>query len=514
MRWRLSPGMVVDGFELQDNLGTGGMAQLWTVTRARASDPKMVSSVGIDPMLGPLSGASFEADPKGQGSENPNHCSARCAGDQTPLVMKIPMLIDSDDPLPIVCFETEQMIMPRLMGPHVPRFVATGPLDPMPYVVMERIPGESLKARLDEVPLPWPEVVAIGAKVAHALHDLHLQHVIHLDIKPSNVMIRETGEAVLIDYGFARHERLPDLLAEEFREPFGTTPYMAPEQVLQDRADPRSDLFALGVMLYFFVTGERPFGTPRGGQIRRRLWRDPVPPRALKSDCPPWLQEVILRCLEVDPDARYATAAQLALDLENPEQVRLTERAERLGRDSGVKTFRRWLKARKAQPLETPNIAGQLSRAPIVLAAIDLTPGNEDLADSLHMMIGRILSIESQARIACVNILKTSRIAVDILEDEEGRNLHVQRLVQLRHWGASLDIPQERITYSVLEAPDPAAALIDYARHNNVDHIVVGARASSALSRYLGSVSSRVVAEAPCSVTVVRTPKDRRAENG
>jgi serine/threonine protein kinase len=246
MRWRLSPGMVIDGFELQDNLGTGGMAQLWSVSRA---------------------------------------------DDPTPLVMKIPMLIDSDDPLPIVCFETEQMIMPRLTGPHAPRFVATGPLDPMPYVVMERIPGESLKARLDEVPLPWPEVVAIGAKVAHALHDLHLQHVIHLDIKPSNVMIRETGEAVLIDYGFARHERLPDLLAEEFREPFGTTPYMAPEQVLQDRADPRSDLFALGVMLYFFVTGERPFGTPRGGQIRRRLWRDPVPPRALKSDCPPWLQE-------------------------------------------------------------------------------------------------------------------------------------------------------------------------------------------------------------------------------
>ncbi|MPR06375.1 serine/threonine protein kinase [Microvirga tunisiensis] len=468
MRWRLSPGMVIDGFELQENLGTGGMAQLWAVSRG---------------------------------------------GEPAPLIMKIPMLIDSDDPLPIVCFETEQMIMPRLAGPHVPRFVATGSLDLMPYVVMERIPGESLKSRLDEVPLPWPEVVTIGAKVAHALHDLHLQHVIHLDIKPSNVMIRDTGEAVLIDYGFARHERLPDLLAEEFREPFGTTPYMAPEQVLQDRADPRSDLFALGAMLYFFVTGERPFGNPRGGQIRRRLWRDPVPPRALAPDCPPWLQEVILRCLEIDPDDRYATAAQLALDLENPEQIRLTERAERLERDGGVKTFRRWLKARKAQPLETPNIAGQLSRAPIVLAAVDLSPGNEDLAESLRMMIGRILSIEGEARIACVNILKTSRIAVDILEDEEGRSLHVQRLVLLRHWGASLDIPKEQITYSVLEAPDPASALVDYARHNNVDHIVIGARASSALRRYLGSVSSRVVAEAPCSVTIVRTSKDRRAEN-
>jgi serine/threonine protein kinase len=468
MRWRLSPGMVIDGFELQENLGTGGMAQIWSVARP---------------------------------------------DDSTPLVMKIPLLIDSDDPLPIVCFETEQMIMPRLSGPHVPRFVAAGPLDPMPYIVMERIPGESLKSRLQEVPLPWAEVVAIGVKVANALHDLHLQHVIHLDIKPSNVMIRETGEAVLIDYGFARHELLPDLLAEEFREPFGTTPYMAPEQVLQDRADPRSDLFALGVMLYFFVTGERPFGTPRGEQIRRRLWRDPVPPRALQPDCPPWLQEVILRCLEVDPQDRYATAAQLALDLDNPDQVKLTERAARLERDSGMKTFRRWLKAWKAKALEAPNIADQLSRAPIVLAAVDLSPGSEDLADALRLMVGRILSIETEARIACVNILKTSRIAVDILEDAEGNSLHVQRLVQLRHWGSSLEVPEERISYSVLEAPDPAAALVDYARHNNVDHIVIGARASSAIRRYLGSVSSQVVAEAPCSVTVVRTPKDRRPEN-
>jgi nucleotide-binding universal stress UspA family protein len=465
MRLRLSPGRVIDGFTLLEHLNTGGMAQIWAVERE---------------------------------------------GDPTPLVMKFPMLIDSDDPIPIVCFETEQMIMPRLSGPHVPRFVAAGPLDPQAYIAMERIQGHSLKERLADVPLPWQEVVTIGAKAAHALHDLHLQHVIHLDVKPSNIMLRETGEAVLIDFGFARHEQLPDLLAEEFREPFGTTPYMAPEQVLEDRADPRSDLFALGVMLYFFVTGERPFGMPKGGQIRRRLWRDPVPPRARNPECPPWLQEIILRCLEVDPNDRYATAAQLALDLENPGQVKLTERAERRARDSGMKTFRRWLKARKATASETPNIAGHLSRAPIILAAIDLTPGGEDLAAAQRVLIGRILSMETEARVACVNVLKLSRIAVDVLEDEEGRSLHVQRLIQLRHWGAALDVPRERITYSVLEATDPAAALVDYARHNNVDHIVIGARASSALRRYLGSVSSQVVAEAPCSVTVVRTPRDRR----
>jgi nucleotide-binding universal stress UspA family protein len=463
MRSLLGPGTILDGFHLDEHLCTGGMAQLWTVSRAE---------------------------------------------DRTPLVMKVPLLRDSDDPIPIVSFEVERMILPRLTGPHVPRFVGAGDFDVQPYLVMERIGGSSLKARLDEVPLPWRDVVEIGVKVAKALHDLHRQHVIHLDVKPSNIMFRETGEAVLIDYGFAHHEHLPDLLAEEFREPFGTTPYMAPEQVLQDRSDPRSDLFALGVMLYFLVTGQRPFGTPRGNQIRQRLWRDPVPPRAVNPDCPPWLQEIILHCLEVDPRDRYATAALLALDMEHPDQVRLTARARRVGRGSGLQLLRRWMKARRAKALPPSTVSGQLQQAPIVMAAVDLSPGNDELAEALRRLVKRVISLEPGARIACVNVLKLSRLAVDILEDAQGRSLHVQRLVQLKNWGESLDLPPHRITFSILEAADPASALVDYARHNHVDHVVIGARASSSLRRYLGSVSSQVVAEAPCSVTVVRTPRD------
>ena len=92
-------------------------------------------------------------------------------------------------------------------------------------------------------------------------------------------MFRPSGEAVLIDFGLSHHNQLPDLLQEEFRLPYGTAPYMAPERLLGVRDDPRSDLFSLGVLLYFFTTGERPFGeteTLRG--MRRRLWRDPYPP--------------------------------------------------------------------------------------------------------------------------------------------------------------------------------------------------------------------------------------------
>ena len=96
-------------------------------------------------------------------------------------------------------------------------------------------------------------------------------------------------------------------------------------------------------MLYFFTTGDRPFGESGGlSGLRRRLWRDPVPPRALRPECPPWLQEVILRCLEVEPGGRRpASAAQLAFDLRHPDQVALTGRAEKLRRDGWAAVLRR-----------------------------------------------------------------------------------------------------------------------------------------------------------------------------
>src|SRR5262249_21938278 len=186
---------------------------------------------------------------------------------------------------------------------------------------------------LPPLPLQPQDAAPTGGRIAAALHGTPRQDVIHLGVKPSNVMMRDCCEAVLIDFGFSHHLRLPDLLAEEFPGPMGTGAYIAPEQLLGERSDPRSDIFALGVLMYFFVTGERPFGEPetlRGW--RRRLYGDPVPPRARRPDCPPWLQEVILRCLEVDPARRHPTAAQLAFDLQHPGQIAITARGERTQR--------------------------------------------------------------------------------------------------------------------------------------------------------------------------------------
>ncbi len=458
-------GVVLDGFELEEKIHQGSMAEIWRVRRA----------------------------------DSP-----------TAMVMKIPSFRDSDDPAALVGFEVEQMILPQLSGVHVPRFLAAGDWSVQPYIVMEQIRGQSLRARLDEAPLDPQEVASIGTRVAAALHDLHTQHVIHLDMKPSNVMFRESGEAVLIDFGLSRHDRLPDLLAEQFRLPMGTGPYISPEQIRQVRNDPRSDLFSLGVLLYYLATGERPFGNPTSVRgLRQRLYRDPVPPRVRNPRCPSWLQEVILRCLEVVPTDRYETAAHVAFQLQHPDQVTLTARAHRTARDGIVTVLRRRFRLINLEPDPRQSAAEQISKAPIVAVALDLAQGSEALAEALRLTTRRVLQTAPGARLACLTVLKTPRIAIDAIVDSEAGSLRMRLLVELRHWGRPLGLGVGRITHHVLEAPDPATAILDFAESNHVDHIVIGSRGSSTLRRYLGSVSSQVVAESNCTVTVVKTPTPR-----
>ncbi|WP_137157631.1 bifunctional serine/threonine-protein kinase/universal stress protein [Rhizobium sp. FKL33] len=456
----LVPGDIIDGFVVGDLKHNGGMARLWSVTHP----------------------------------------------DQAfPMLMKTPKMSEGDDPAAIVSFEMEQMILPRISGPHVPKFVANGDFARQPYIVLEQVPGPSLYPMLEKLPLPPHEVADLGRRIALALDDLHRQNVVHLDIKPSNILFRDTGEAVLIDYGLACHTQLPDLMAEEFRLPYGTAPYMAPEQILGKRTDFRSDLFALGALLYFFATGRRPFGDPqRLKGLKKRLWRDPYAPRTLNKDIPPALQEIILKCLEVNPAWRYQTAAQLANDLKDLGQVKLTARSERIKRDGLAAVLRRRFNPEPWDRVEPQVVAGQYADAPIVLVSIDLARADQDLLDALRLNVSRIVEKSPGARIACLNILRINRISLDTTLDEEGNNKHVSRLVELKGWAAPLQARDGAITYHVLEAVNPADAILDFARANNVDHIVMGARAASAIRSLIGSVSGEVAAHAPCTVTVVR----------
>jgi eukaryotic-like serine/threonine-protein kinase len=460
---RIVPGSVIDGFTIGEQVHSGGMATLWSVTHPDIT---------------------------------------------TPLLMKIPRVSEGEDPAAIVSFEMEMMILPRLSGPHVPKCFGTGDFARQAYVVLERIPGQTLYRRLDALPLPYEEARVLVGKIADALADLHRQNVVHHDMKPSSVMFRESGEVVLIDYGLSHHNQLPDLLQEEFRVPYGTAPYMAPERLSGVRDDPRSDLFSLGVLLYFFTTGERPFGEGETMHaVRRRLWRDPYPPRELKQDYPPWLQEIVLRCLEIEPAWRYPTAAQLAFDLGHPDQVKLTMRSEKLKRDPLTTVWRRRFNRGAMLPQPKSDVAAQLDSSPIVVVAIDMTEDDEALHDTLRVTARQVLATLPSARLACVNVLKLNRLTVDRTLDEEGRNKHIDRMVALKHWAQPLKLEEGRLTVHVLEAFDPADAILEFARINHVDHIVIGARQNSFTRSLLGGVSSEVAGQAPCTVTVVRPPR-------
>ncbi|HSN16153.1 MAG TPA: serine/threonine-protein kinase, partial [Anaeromyxobacteraceae bacterium] len=274
MAGELEIGATLEGFRIEQQVHSGGMAVLYRVSRP---------------------GAEF------------------------PLLMKVPRLGHGEPASSLISFEVEQMVLEALKGPHVPRFVAKGDLARFPFIVMEHVEGKSLQEWTARAPIPAEEVARVGVAIAEALLSIHLQDAIHLDLKPSNVMVRPDGQAVLVDFGLAHHGYFPDLLAEEYRRPIGSAPYISPEQVAGGRSDPRSDLFSLGVVLYELATGQLPFGTPTSeGGIRQRLWRVPVAPRALVPGVPEWLQEVILRCLEVDAGQRYPSASQVAFDLSHP----------------------------------------------------------------------------------------------------------------------------------------------------------------------------------------------------
>jgi nucleotide-binding universal stress UspA family protein len=455
---QLTAGMTIDGFRLEERIHRGGMATIWRVSRD-----------DID----------------------------------FPIVMKVPFLDFEGDLSLLVGFEVEQMIMAELKGPHVPRFVANGDFTVQPYMVMEYLSGPTLLRQLLDRQLEVDDAVRIAIAIAAAIGDLHQQHVLHLDLKPANILFRPAGEAALIDFGLSRHEELPDLLEEQFHRPVGTTEYMAPEQLLRVRSDRRSDLFALGAVLYQMLTGELPFGaTGRMKQVRRRVWRDPVPPRALRPEIAPALQEIILRCIEPMPDQRYASAEELSFDLRHLDLVQLTERAARLERADCRTTFRRWLHWRRTMHKIRESATKPPSRAPIILVAVDLRPGLDEVQRALLDAAASALANMPGARLACLNVMQTSLIAIDENVDAAGENIHVQRIARLRRWAEPLQLPRGKITYHLLESHSIAGGVVDFARSNAVNHLIVGAPAVGGPP--VSRLTVQITTEAPCSVTVVR----------
>ncbi|HEY2945769.1 MAG TPA: serine/threonine-protein kinase [Vicinamibacteria bacterium] len=214
-------------------------------------------------------------------------------------------------------FLSEARIAGRLSHPGIVvvhdagRDADTGTL----FIAMEYLEGRTLSQSSPEPPLDWREVLHVGARLAEALHHAHAGGVIHRDIKPANIMILASGDPKIMDFGIAKVETARMKLTATGQS-FGTPLYMSPEQALGHDVDPRTDLFSLGAILYWLLTGRLAFGAESMmAIIGKVLHQDPAPPSTLRPDLPPDADYVIARALAKAPADRYPSGGTMAEDI-------------------------------------------------------------------------------------------------------------------------------------------------------------------------------------------------------
>ncbi|HET9793370.1 MAG TPA: protein kinase, partial [Thermoanaerobaculia bacterium] len=229
-------------------------------------------------------------------------------------------------------FEREAKAVSALSHPHICALYDVGSEGGVEYLVMEYLEGETLEDRIGKGPLPVEQVLKLGTQIADALERAHRQGIVHRDLKPGNVMLTRSG-VKLLDFGLAkslapasglRDDALSSLptSAEPSRLTergtiMGTFQYMSPEQLEGKDADARSDIFALGAVLYEMATGKKAFsGTSRASLISSILRDEPRPISAVVPMTPPAFDRVVRTCLAKDPDDRFQTAHDVKLQLE------------------------------------------------------------------------------------------------------------------------------------------------------------------------------------------------------
>ncbi len=224
-------------------------------------------------------------------------------------------------------FEREAKTISQLSHPHICALFDVGRQGDTDYLVMEHLEGEPLSDRLAKGPLPLEQTLRFGIEMADALHKAHRQGIVHRDLKPGNVMLTRTGTK-LLDFGLAKigAPAGPEgsLTAAPTRADLtqegtilGTVQYMAPEQLEGREADARTDLFALGAVLYEMATGRKAFsGTSHASLISAIMKEEPAPMAAVRPLTPPALEHAVETCLAKDPEERWQSAGDLKRELQ------------------------------------------------------------------------------------------------------------------------------------------------------------------------------------------------------
>jgi serine/threonine-protein kinase len=249
---------------------------------------------------------------------------------ERPVAIKVPHPEMESDPTFVARFEREAAIGSDLDHPGVMKVLTNDDRVRSLYMVMEWVEGRELRKVIRQNgKLPAARAISITIGICRALDYIHSHGVVHRDLKPENIMVDDGDRTKLIDFGIAGRAGARQLTFGALSQVMGTPEYISPEQVSGKPGDARSDIYAVGVMLYEMVTGKTPFRGPNPFAVMNdRLVNNPIPPRELAPEISPALQEVIYRALRRDHGGRYATAGAFARDLEHLDEIEVADRPE------------------------------------------------------------------------------------------------------------------------------------------------------------------------------------------
>jgi serine/threonine-protein kinase len=232
---------------------------------------------------------------------------------QRHVVIKVLMYMHTTDDVFREFFQQEAKVIAELEHACIVPVYDFGWLGQQPYIVMRYMAGGSLQDRLKRGEVKQTEIAHIIKRIAEALDAAHARKIVHRDVKPSNCLYDANGEIFLSDFGIAKSKPISD---DEGDWLIGTPSYMSPEQVKGMAVDGRADVYALGVVLYYLLTGQLPFSADSLTRLIKAQVELPVPdPRIVKANLPAVWQEVVAKAMAKEPGERYPTAGDFARDV-------------------------------------------------------------------------------------------------------------------------------------------------------------------------------------------------------